>query len=141
MPPFAPNGFAHNGFGFATPPRRPSSAATVDLPIDNMIRNQLKVRNVRDPTQIADALLNYYRDLPVAAAVRQEAQGLPFLQAGPAAAPPPPQPTSSDAELNIAKNDVEKALTDLSTNPLTNDIVPEMQGWADSIRMAVEEGS
>jgi hypothetical protein len=105
-----------------------------------MIRNQLKVSDVRDPKQIADALLSYYRDLPVAAAVRQEAQGLPFLQA-PAMAPlPPPQPTSSDAEFRIADGDVEKALTDLATNPLTNDIVPEMQGWADSIRNAIAQG-
>jgi hypothetical protein len=140
MPPFAPNGFAHNGFGAGAPPRRPSGNATVNLVVDNMIRNQLKVSDVRDPKQIADALLNYYRDLPVAAAVRQEAQGLPFLQASPIAALPPPQPTSSDAEFRIADNDVEKALTDLTTNPLTVDIVPEMQGWADSIRNAVAQG-
>jgi hypothetical protein len=105
-----------------------------------MIRNQLKVSDVRDPKQVADALLNYYRDLPLAAAVRQEAQGLPFLQAPAMAALPPPQPTSSDAEFRIADNDVEKALTDLATNPLTVDIVPEMQGWADSIRNAVAQG-
>jgi len=76
----------------------------------------------------------------VAAAVRQEAQGLPFLQAPAVAALPPPQPTSSDAEFRIADGDVEKALQDLSTNPLTADIVPEMQGWADSIRSAVAQG-
>jgi hypothetical protein len=142
MPPFAPNGFASagSGFGPATASRRPSSNATVNLAVDNMIRNQLKVSDVRDPKQIADALLNYYRDLPVAAAVRQEAQGLPFLQAPAMAALPPPQPTSSDAEFRIADGDVEKALTDLATNPLTNDIVPEMQGWADSIRGAVAQG-
>jgi hypothetical protein len=142
MPPFAPNGFAPagSGFGPATASRRPSSNATVNLAVDNMIRNQLKVSDVRDPKQIADALLNYYRDLPVAAAVRQEAQGLPFLQTPAATALPPPQPTSSDAEFRIADGDVEKALTDLATNPLTNDIVPEMQGWADSIRIAVAQG-
>jgi hypothetical protein len=140
MPPFAPNGFAHNGFGAGAPTRGPSSNATVNLAVDNMIRNQLKVSDVRDPKQIADALLNYYRDLPVAAAVRQEAQGLPFLQAPAMAALPPPRPTSSDAEFRIADSDVEKALTDLTTNPLTNDIVPEMQGWADSIRSAVVQG-
>jgi hypothetical protein len=142
MPPFAPNGFAHGGSGFgpASTPRRPSGNATVNLAVDNMIRNQLKVSDVRDPKQIADALLNYYRDLPVAAAVRQEAQGLPFLQAPATAALPPPQPTSSDAEFRIADGDVEKALTDLSTNPLTNDIVPETQGWADSIRNAIAQG-
>jgi hypothetical protein len=140
MPPFAPNGFAHNGLGAGAPPRTPSSTATVNLAVDNLIRNQLKVSDVRDPKQIADALLNYYRDLPVAAAVRQEAQGLPFLQAPATAALPPPRPTSSDAEFRIADGDVEKALGDLTTNPLTNDIVPEMQGWADSIRNAVGQG-
>jgi hypothetical protein len=142
MPPFAPNGFtpAGSGLGPSSTARRPSGNATVNLAVDNMIRNQLKVSDVRDPKQIADALLNYYRDLPVAAAVRQEAQGLPFLQAPSAAALPPPQPTSSDAEFRIADADVEKALTDLSTSPLTNDIVPEMQGWADSIRNAVGQG-
>jgi hypothetical protein len=140
MPPFAPNGFAPGGLGANGAARRPSGNATVNLAVDNMIRNQLKVSDVRDPKQIADALLNYYRDLPVAAAVRQEAQGLPFLQAPPTAALPPPQPTSSDAEFRIADNDVEKALTDLTTNPLTVDIVPEMQGWADSIRTAVAQG-
>src|SRR6516164_5200646 len=142
MPPFAPNGFAPagSGFGPTSSARRPSGNATVNLAVDNMICNQLKVSDVRDPKQIADALLNYYRDLPVAAAVRQEAQGLPFLQAPAVAALPPPQPTSSDAEFRIADGDVEKALTDLSTNPLTNDIVPEMQGWADSIRNAVAQG-
>jgi len=141
MPPFAPNGFAYNGFGGAAPTRGPSGNATVNLAVDNMIRNQLKVSDVRDPKQIADALLNYYRDLPVAAAVRQEALGLPFLQApAVAAALPPPRPTSSDAEFRIADNDVEKALQDLTTSPLTVDIVPEMQGWADSIRNAVVQG-
>jgi hypothetical protein len=141
MPPFAPNGFAPagSGLGSAAPARRPSSNATVNLAVDNMIRNQLKVSDVRDPKQIADALLNYYRDLPIAAAVLQEAQGLPFLQAAPVAALPP-QPTSSDAEFRIADGDVEKALTDLTTNPLSNDIVPEMQGWADSIRSAIAQG-
>jgi hypothetical protein len=140
MPPFAPNGSAHGATGSPGPTRRPSGNATVSLAVDNMIRNQLKVSDVRDPKQIADALLDYYRDLPVAAAVRQEAQGLPFLQAPAPAMLPPPRPTSSDAEFRIADSDVEKALTDLATNPLTNDIVPEMQGWADSIRAAVAQG-
>jgi hypothetical protein len=140
MPPFAPNGYAHNGMGPGAATRGPSSDATVNLAVDNMIRNQLKVSDVRDPKQIADALLNYYRDLPTAQAVREEAMGLPFLQAPAAAALPPPRPTSSDAEFRIADADVEKALADLATNPLTNDIVPEMRGWADSIRTAIAQG-
>lgn len=132
MPPFAPNGFAHGGFGVGTASasRGPSNTAAASVALDNLIRSQLRVSDPRNPKEIADALLNYYRDLPQAAALRQEAQGLPFLQAPAAAALPPPQPTSSDAEFNIADGDVEKALQDLSTNPLTNDITPEMRGWA-----------
>ena len=142
MPPFAPNGFAHGGSGVgpASASRGPSSTATASLALDNLIRSQLRVSDPRDPKQIAEALLNYYRDLPQAIAVRQEAQGLPFLQAPAAPALPPPQPTSSDAEFRIADGDVERALTDLSTNPLTNDITPEMHGWGGLIRGAVVQG-
>jgi hypothetical protein len=118
---------------------RPSTAATAALALDNMLRNQLRVSNPRDAKQIADGLLAYYQDLPQAAGIRQEAMGLPFLQQ-PAVAPPPRQPSSSDAELNIANGDVEKALADLASNPLTNDITPEILGWADSIRTAIAQG-
>jgi hypothetical protein len=141
MPPFAPNGFRSRRLRIWPSQHRtpPEQQCDGHLAVDNMSRNQLKVSDVRDPKQIADALLNYYRDLPVAAAVRQEALGLASLQAPAMAALPPPQPTSSDAEFHIADSDVEKALTDLTTNPLTVDIVPEMQGWADSIRSAVAQ--
>jgi hypothetical protein len=119
---------------------RPTASATASLALDNMLRNQLRVANPRDPKQIAEGLLAYYQDLPQAAGIKQEAMGLPFLQQHAVAPPPPRQPTSSDAEFNIANGDVEKALADLSSNPLTNDITPEMQGWADSIRTAIAQG-
>jgi hypothetical protein len=118
---------------------RPTATATATLALDNMLRNQLRVSNPRDPRQIAEGLLAYYQDLPQAAGIKQEALGLPFLQQ-PTVAPPPRQPSSSDAEFNIANSDVEKALADLASNPLTNDITPEMQGWADSIRTAIGQG-
>lgn len=137
MPPFAPNGFAPAGHGLGSPASGPSSTSTASVALDNLIRSQLKVSDPRNPKEIAEALLNYYKDLPQAVSVRQEALGLPFLQAPAVPALPPPRPTSSDAEFRIADGDVEKALTDLSTNPLTNDITPEMQGRADSIRSAV----
>ena len=119
---------------------RPGSGATASLALDNMLRNQLKVSNPRDPKQVAEGLLAFYQGLPQAEGIRQEALGLPFLQAQTAPALPPPQPTSSDAEFNIANSDVEKALQDLASNPLTNDITPEMQGWGDSIRGAIMQG-
>jgi hypothetical protein len=107
-----------------------------------MIRSQLKVSDPRNPKEVARALLDYYKDLPQAVAINEEAQGLPFLQAPMQQSMlPAPRSTSSDTEFGVAKNDVEKALTDLATNPLTADIVPEMQGWGLSIRDAVEETS
>ena len=149
MAPYAPNGFAPGGRalvngsrlnGSPNGSRGPSNAASVSLALDNMIRSQLKVSDPRNPKEIAEALLAYYKDLPQAAAITEEAQGLPFLQAPQAAALPPPRPTSSDAEFRIAQGDVEKALGDLASNPLTNDITPEMNGWGDSIRTAVSQG-
>src|SRR6202044_2346878 len=110
------------------------------LVLDNLLRNHLKVRDPRNPREIAEGLLNYYQDLPQAAGIAQEAAGLPFLQARTMAPQPPATPTSSDAEFGIAKGDVEKALQDLTSNPLTNDVTPEMQGWADSLRAAIVQG-
>lgn len=142
MAPYTPNGFAHNGNRAAANGRGPSNASSVNLALDNMIRSQLKVSDPRNPKEIARALLDYYKDLPQAAAIAEEAQGLPFLQGPmPQQMLPAPRATSSDTEFGIARNDVEKALVDLSTNPLTADVVPEMQGWGQSIRDAVEETS
>ncbi len=138
----APNGAARAGFSASGGPSgaRPGAGATTTLALDNMLRNQLRVSNPRDAKQIAEGLLAYYQDLPQAAGMKQEAMGLPFLQQPTVAPPPPRQPSSSDAEFNIANGDVEKALADLASNPLTNDITPEMQGWADSIRTAIAQG-
>lgn len=138
MAPFAPNGFAHGGRAPLNGSHGSSNASSVSLALDNMIRSQLKVSDPRNPKEIAQALLTYYQDLPQAAAITEEAQGLP-LTPPPMLPAAPARPTSSDAEFNIAKGDVEKALVDLSTNPLTADITPEMQGWGQSIRDAVEE--
>jgi hypothetical protein len=139
--PFTSSGYG-SGAGSAGPARngsRPGAAGNTALAIDNMLRNQLRVSNPRDPKQIAEGLLAYYQDLPQTAAIGQEAAGLPFLQTRALPAAAPRQPTSSDAEFNIANGDVEKALQDLSANPLTTDITPEMQGWSDSIRVAIAE--
>jgi len=148
--PQSPQSFTNNAASISAPRAgfsasgglsgsHPTAGATAALALDNMLRNQLRVSNPRDAKQIADGLLAYYQDLPQAAGIKQEAMGLPFLQQ-PAVVPPPRQPSSSDAELNIANGDVEKALADLASNPLTNDITPEIQGWADSIRNAVAQG-
>ncbi|WP_158929572.1 hypothetical protein [Acidisphaera sp. S103] len=115
----------------------------VGLALDNMLRNHLKVSNPRDARQIAEGLMSYYQDLPQAAGLRQELMGLPSLPPAAMLAQQPSlaaQSSSSDTEFRIANGDVEKALIDLASNPLTNDITPEMQGWGDSIRAAVIQG-
>jgi hypothetical protein len=125
-------GASHNG-------ARSGAAGNVGLAIDNMLRNALRVSDPRDPKQIAQGLASYYQDLPQTAAISQEAAGLPFQQTRALPMAMSRQPSSSDTEFNIANGDVEKALMDLASNALTADITPEMQGWADSIRVAIAE--
>jgi hypothetical protein len=140
--PFPPTGYGNNA-GSAGAPRngaRSGAVGNVGLAIDNMLRNQLRISDPRDPKQIAQGLASYYQDLPQTAAIGQEAAGLPFQQSRAVPMAPSRQPSSSDTEFNIANGDVEKALVDLGSNPLTADITPEMQGWADSIRAAIVQG-
>ena len=120
-------------------PRAPGKGAAVNLALDNMLRNQLKVRDPGNAREVAEGLLAFYQGTPQADGIVQEAQGLPFLQSR-AVAAPPRQASSSDTEFGIANGDVEKALQDLANNPLTNDFTPEMQGWGDSIRSAIVQG-
>jgi hypothetical protein len=111
------------------------------LALDNLIRRELNVADPGDPTQVAQALLSRYQNDPRARAIDQEAQGLPFLPAVRSASPMSAAPTSSDNELALAMADVEKGLRDLTTNPLLKDVTPELQGWADAVRSAIQAGS
>jgi hypothetical protein len=111
------------------------------LALDNLIRRELNVADPADPTQVAQALLSRYQNDPRARAIDQEAQGLPFLPAARSLTPMTSTPTSSDNELALAMADVEKGLTDLTTNPLLKDVTPELQGWADAVRSAIQTGS
>jgi len=122
--------------------RNGGAVAAVNLALDNILRNHLRVNDPRNAKQVADGLLSYYQDSPQAAGIRQEVSGLPYLPAAPRGTLPASvaAPSSSDTEFHIANGDVEKALQDLTSNPLTNDITPEMQGWGDSIRGAIVQG-
>jgi hypothetical protein len=111
------------------------------LAMDNLIRRELRVSDPNDPQQIASALLERFRDDPRARAINQEARGLPFLQALPASAPIMQTATSSDVELQQAKDDIERDLQELLTNSLLKDVTPEIQGWAQSVRSAAQEGT
>jgi hypothetical protein len=83
-------GAPHNG-------SRSGPAGNVGLAIDNMLRNQLRVSDPRDPKQIAQGLAAYYQDLPQTAAITQEAAGLPFQQTRALPMAPPRQPSSPTA--------------------------------------------
>jgi hypothetical protein len=94
------------------------------MAIDNLLRRELRISDPGDAQQIA-----------------QEAQRLPFLTT----APPPMLPAategSSTAELQQAKDDVERDLKELTTNSLLKDITPELEGWGRAIRSAIAEGT
>ena len=89
MPPFAPNGFAPGGRalvngsrlnGSPNGSRGPSNATSVSLALDNMIRSQLKVSDPRNPKEIAQALLSYYKDLPKPLQSPKRRRGCPFYR-------------------------------------------------------------
>jgi hypothetical protein len=99
------------------------------------------VGDPNDSQQIAQALLTRYKGDPRAAAIAQEARGLPFLQIVPAESRVMQAPTSSDTELQQAIDDVERDLRELTTNSLLKDITPELEGWATAVRAAITEGA
>ena len=133
-PPFYSGGTSSSGM---TPP----DGSTQRLAIDNIIRRELRVGDANDPMQVAQALLARYKDTPRAQAISQEAKGLPFLQSVQLPSMVPQAATSSDAELQQAKDDVDRDLHELTTNALLKDVTPELQGWAQGVRSAIQEGT
>jgi len=111
------------------------------MALDNILRRELRVSDPNDPNQIAQALLTLYKDTPRAQAISQEAKGLPFLQAAPMQTLVPQAATSSDSDLQQARDDVERDLQELTTNSFLKDVTPELQGWAQSVRSAIQEGT
>lgn len=135
---------ANNWTPFANgTPRGNSSAVAPNqrLALDNIIRRELKVGDPGDPSQIASALLERYKADPRAQAIRQESAGLPFLHASTATPIAIAAPTSSDAELQQAIDDVNRDLQELTSNALLKDVAPELRGWSQSIRSAIAEGA
>jgi hypothetical protein len=119
----------------------PVTSSTQRVALDNIIRRELKVGDPNDPKQVAEALLTRYKDTPRAQAISQEAKGLPFLLSAPMPVMVPQAATSSDAELQQAKDDVDRDLRELTTNSLLKDVTPELQGWAQAVRSAIQEGT
>ena len=119
----------------------PPAGSPQRLALDNLLRRELRVGDPDDPQQIAQALLARYKSDPRAIAIAQEARGLPFLHTTPVEARMTQAPTSSDAELQQAINDVERDLEELTTNNLLKDVSPELQGWGSAVRTAITEGA
>jgi hypothetical protein len=111
------------------------------LEMDNLLRRELGVGDPSDPAQIAQALRNRYQGDARARAIDQEARGMPFLQTQPTFVPAAMERTATAIDLEQAKNDVEKDLLELTTSNLLKDVAPELEGWADSIRTAVQEAT
>lgn len=112
------------------------------LALDNLIRRELKVSDPNDPQQIANALLERFKDDPRAKAINQEAKGLPFLLSMPSNGMPALQaPTSCAAELKQASDDVNRDLEELTSNSLLKNVTPEIRGWAQAVRSAIQEGT
>ncbi|MDB9421966.1 hypothetical protein [Microcystis aeruginosa] len=116
----------------------PNSSSRMAL--DNLLRRELKVSDPNDAKQIAEALLNRYKNNPRAVAINKEAEGVPFLLASGTPMPLQQAPTSSDAEMQQAIDDVNRDLQELTTNTILKDLSSELAGWAMAIRSAIQEG-
>lgn len=119
----------------------PPDASYSRLQLDNLLRRELKIADPTNAEQVASALLERYKGAQRALAIEQEARGTPFVQLPAVAAPIAALQTASSIELQQAENDVERDLRELTTNTLLKDLTPEMEGWAQSVRSALREGT
>lgn len=110
------------------------------MAFDNLLRRELRVNDPNDAKQIETALLARYRSTSRVLGLAREAEGLPFLQTASAQPTVVPVTTSNDLDLEQAISDIERDLTELTTNTVLKDITPELQGWASAIRSAIAEG-
>jgi hypothetical protein len=121
---------------------RAGSPSSAQLALDNLIRRELRIGDPNDPSQVAKGLMDRYQSDNRARAIRQEAEGLPFLLSAPTAmVAPPAERTATSIDLEQAENDVRKDLDELTGNNLLKDVTPELEGWADAIRSAIGEGT
>jgi hypothetical protein len=110
------------------------------MAFDNLLRRELRVNDPNDAKQIETALLARYRSTSRVLGLAREAEGLPFLQTASAQPTVVPVTTSNDLDLEQAIADIERDLTELTTNTVLKDITPELQGWASAIRSTIAEG-
>lgn len=118
----------------------PSGVAYDRVAFDNLLRRELKVGDPSNAHEVADALMRRYERDPKAIAIRQEAQGMPFLQTASSAPVVEMSPTASDRDWQQAVDDVERDLKELTTSALLKDVTAELSGWREAIRAALREG-
>lgn len=107
---------------------------------DNLLRRELKVADPSDARQVAQALMNRYKNDPRTQAMEQEARGLPFAMAPSYQTLPTAAPVASDGEWQQANDDVERDLKELTTSVELKDTSLELAGWSQGIRSALSEG-
>lgn len=119
----------------------PANGGQQRLALDNLLRRELRVGDPNSPDQIAQALLERYKNDPRATAITQEARGLPFLLDAQPQVTGTRAPTSCETELKQAVDDVNSDLQELTTNTLLKDSTSELRGWAQAIRTLIAEGT
>lgn len=107
--------------------------------VDNVLRRALRVSDPRDADEVAKALLARYSD--EATRIRREQQGLPFSVMQAQAPVSLQQAGGVRPELAAAQTTLDTALTSLTTSPDLADVVPELRGWASTIRRAAADGT
>jgi hypothetical protein len=122
---------ARDNSGFGAPDR---------VSFDNLLRRELKVADPSDAKQVAEALMNRYKNDPRAQAMTQEARGLPFAMAPSYQPLSASAPIASDGEWQQASDDVERDLKELTNSVELKDTTLELAGWAHGIRSALGEG-
>jgi hypothetical protein len=115
-----------------TSDRSPATAA-----VDNLLRRSLKISDPGNADQVAKGLLERYPE--DAAKMKRERMGVPF------SVMPTPVVTAAPSgtgrpEVRTANDALDRALTQLTTSPDLADVVPEMRGWAATIRRAAADG-
>jgi hypothetical protein len=138
IPAIAPAGYAATS---PAPGWTPPDGTANRLALDNLLRRELKVSDPNDARMVAEALLRRYQGTPRAQAMQNEERGLPLPVMGPVQVQAAPAPGWTASELQQALDDVNIDLKELTSDSVLKDVIPELQGWGQSIRSAAGEGA
>ena len=106
----------------------PANGGQQRLALDNLMRRELKSSDPNDPKQIAKCVACAIQGRSSRQCHFTGGQRLTVLVVSPLCQLCLSSVTSSDSELQQAKDDVEKDLQELTTNALLKDVIPEITG-------------